>query len=147
MLRHLIAAATLAATVLLTGCTTTAAIKEAVAEAQAENAGADGLQAVLEFTVTDIEAAHALAVAADDKPAMQCWPAMHEWVAHLAEYRGAAELAEAATDGIFVKYQRARAVRRRLGSGVPEEVEIACAAMVDESSNFLKRLLVRLGAG
>ena len=133
-------------TLFLSGCTSYGAIQDAIAEAQAEDPNADKLAAVLHYGVKDAAAAYQAAVAADDQPAMVCWPVLGMWLQQLAAYREAVESAQDARDGVLLKYQRARNIRRQLaGGGAPEGVRIACSAMIDDSTDFLSGLVRRVG--
>lgn len=88
-----------------------------------------------DIVVADLESALALATAADDKPAMTCYPVLIDWAQHLVEYRD--QVVATAEAGVFTQYQRARNIRRRLEEGVPEEVGIACSRMIEESKGAI----------
>jgi len=101
----------------------------------------DRLEQLSNIALPDLESANRLAIAADDKAAMQCWPAVIEFAKHLDEYRQS--IGEAAP-GVFTSYQRLRNIRRRLSDGIPEDVHLACAAMVSESRSAIVNLLLRV---
>lgn len=129
----------------LSGCA--GLVPDALQERLDQSGDADKIAITLQFAVEDAEAAHRLAVAVNDEPAMACWPAVKRYAEFLRNYRESAEAVETeGADGVFVTYQRARAIRRRLGDGLPEYVTIACAAMAEESRSFVKGLVLRLGA-
>lgn len=124
---------------LLAGCASQAPVLPVI-----DPSRGDALEQILEVSVADIRAAHELAIAAGDEPAKACWPVLEEWVAELAEYRGLTAPMDQ-SPGVATTYQRIRNIRRQVGSGVPEQVEIACSAMVHESAQFILRLAARLG--
>lgn len=121
----------------LVGCTAANVIKEDVGFD--ENA-----RAVSDFTLADLKAANQLAIAAGDEKAKACYPALIRFVEQdLQPYRDVTTEAET-VNGLFVKYQRARNLRRAVGDGVPEYIEIACSSMVNDSRSFIFRLLNRI---
>ena len=104
------------------------------------------------FVREDVNKARWLATAANDRPAMVCYEELLNWIDETADQKQRLVNAESGFDpdihlqgdGIVTAYQRARNLRRRIQKSVPEEVKIACAAMVYESKSFLTRLLFRI---
>lgn len=106
--------------------------------------GGDPLVALAEISAENFEAALQAAELADDRAAVRCWSALIPKARELGEYRAAVEQLEAEGGGLPLAYQRTRNLRR-FRTGQSEELQLACAAMVDDSVDFVRRLLGRLG--
>jgi len=100
----------------------------------AERAVGDVDEPRFAFVLADIDAAQALAVAANDPAAVQCYTTLSGKVERLG---GRLELPVV---GVVSAYQRARNVRRLVTGGVSDELRAACAWMLMDSRSFLRRL-------
>lgn len=96
-------------------------------------------QALADFTVSDLKAAHASAVQTNDAVAARCWEVLAK---HVNE-RAAAPTTEAV--GAATAWQMARNLRRRLEQGVPEEVNAACAPLVTSAAGTVLKLRKLIG--
>lgn len=128
------------AALLLAGC---ANLSGQVDEQALEEEGGDRLAALASVTARDGAAALAAARLAGDTRAIMCWETLVPWIHSLHDYRIEVEALQASGTAYLLKYQRARNVRRFV-TAPPEDLDIACAPML-EDNDFLGKLVRRLG--
>jgi hypothetical protein len=95
------------------------------------------------FTLADLDAAHASAVAHQDPVAAGCWQAVGDALRAQGEIPSTA--AASSSSGAATAWQIARNVRRRIGAGVPDAVNTACAPLVLDAQKTLARLGLMIG--
>lgn len=125
------------AMIALAGCSTLGTKKDPIRRVEQD------VSKALAKAVPDAQQASRLATAAHDVPAMMCYPQLIKWLKGLKIYQG--EATDKASVGAFVTYQRVRNLRRGFTSGVPENVRVACSAMVNESKGVVFKLLAKIG--
>lgn len=115
----------------LSGCATVAG------SSPAQGAAEDQLEKV---TKADLDSAIAEASAAGDDQAVKCFTLVQDFVGKGAP---AADI-----KGVFSAFEATRLLRRRVDTGVPEELHIACAPLIlDARITLVKLGLIAAGAG
>lgn len=97
----------------------------------------DDLESLRQLTLADLRAAQKDAEAHKDIIGATCWKQLAISLEGLSDH-------DNPIIGIATAHQTARNIRRRLEAGVPEEIRLACAALVDDGSRFLIRLARRI---
>ena len=119
--------------VLLLGACTITPPPAATGDVQAD------LAALGRFTVADLQAAQADAIAHNDVIAAACYPALIQFVSGLPAVGGTVA-------GAFSAFQQARDLHKGVSAGLPDYLRLGCAALVqDEKQMILK--LAAIGAG
>lgn len=99
----------------------------------------DQLQKIAAFTLADLAAADADAVAHGDVIAHACYPALEKFVSGLPSPTGTVA-------GAFAAFQKARDLGNQAQAGVPSYLTIGCAPMVVDTQTLLAKL-AGIGAG
>lgn len=100
----------------------------------------DEIVALAELAKADVESALADARAHKDKAAVLCYAELLDKLEDLPK------LTASRVVGPVSAFQKARNIRKRIDEGVSEDVEIACAALANETRGTLRRI-VRLVGG
>ena len=125
--------------VIVTGLALTACAADPQAVRNQADAAASVKQ-LSEFTVADLAAADADAVAAGDVLAHACYPALAAYVQTLqAKFPGTA------TVGVATAFQRGRDLAKGVKGGIPVELQLGCAPLVMDATTDVRQFLIRLG--
>jgi hypothetical protein len=92
-----------------------------------------GLESLRSFAVDDLTRAHAIAVAAEDGVAANCYAALLD----MAENTPGLPDTDVGRTGGFTVFQVGRNISRRVAGGVPEKVHVACAPLVVDAETTL----------
>ena len=103
------------AVVALTGCATAQ---------PAATTSPDVLQQISQFTIADLQAADADAVANNDVIAHACYPALEQFVKSLPGANGTTTVA-----GAFSAFQQARDLRNSVAAGIPTYLTMGCGPL------------------
>lgn len=122
------------AALLLAGCSATATVGTPAAPV-----APSGLSQLASFTVTDLMAADADAVANNDAIAHACYPALAKFVSTLAPSGGNVV-------GAFSAFQKARDLHKGVSAGLPDYLKIGCAPLIVDEQMMIARLAA-IGAG
>lgn len=101
----------------------------------------DEIAALTELAKTDIESALSDARAHKDKAAVLCYSELLDKIEDLPK------LTASRVVGPVSAFQKARNIRKRIDEGVSEDVEIACAALANETRGTLRRIVRLVGGG
>lgn len=99
----------------------------------------DALGKISQFTVADLQAADADAVAHNDAIAHACYPPLIKFVQSLQGPNGTVA-------GAFSAFQAARDIRLGVQSGLPVDLKLGCSALVQDETQLLIKLGL-IGAG
>lgn len=99
----------------------------------------DLFSAVSKVTVADLDAAMADAQQNNDVIAMNCYPVLKKYV--LMGSQGTTKIV-----GAFSAYQKARDIKKGIGAGVPDDLKLGCAAMLQETRDFVLKMAAIAGA-
>lgn len=91
------------------------------------------------FVLADIQAALAIAREGEDRMAIMCWETLADIVAK--------DKTGVKVKGVLSAFQKARNRRRKVQSGVDEELQISCAPMAVGSGTAVLRLIRKLTIG
>lgn len=111
----------------------------AAASGGAAAPASDPLKAISDFTLADLQAADADAVAHRDAIAHACYPALEVFVKSFPSSLGTVK-------GAFSAFQSARDVGNGLQQGVPIYLRLGCSALVMDTQQLLVKLAA-IGAG
>lgn len=114
-----------------------AACTQTLPAGPAGQASADPLGDIAKFTIADLQAADADAVAHNDVLSHACYPALIKFVGEL-QTQGS----NLTVSGAFSAFQKARDLRRSVQGGIPDYLKLGCAPLVQDEVT----LLVKLGA-
>lgn len=89
-------------------------------------------------SLEDLQAANMSAVDNRDTLAMACWPVLIQFVQSLKK--------DTKAIGPFSFYQRLRNIRRAAESGIPDEVRLGCAAMVQDSRDAVMEFMSKISS-
>lgn len=81
-------------------------------------------ESLSQFTVADLKAADADAVANGDEIAHQCYPALEQFIGSLPSSNASTTVV-----GAFSAFQKARDVRNAVAGGVPQYLTIGCGPL------------------
>ncbi len=93
----------------------------------------DPLSVFNKIVTADVDQALLMAQEDNDLEAMACYPVLKKYVS-----RGPAGVAQ--VKGAISLYQKARKIRHKVSSGVPQELKNACAPLLLDTEQFLLRL-------
>lgn len=105
-------------------------------------AAADPLSQLATFTIADLQAADADAVANGDAIAHACYPALIAFIQSLPNANSGTTVS-----GAFSAFQKARDFRNRVNQGVPTSLLMGCGPLVTQVRGDILVLLGRLGVG
>jgi hypothetical protein len=97
--------------------------------------GATPLQAIGQFTVADLQAADADAVANGDTIAHMCYPVMETFIMSITGSTGSTTVS-----GAVSAFQKARDLANKVASGVPQALKIACAPLLVDDTTLLAKI-------
>ena len=121
----------LLALLILSGCATSSVLQQLQADPNADLA-----TVIRNVTVTDLDAALADATAHNDTLALACYPVLKKYVT-------SNPIGQNDIKGPISGFQRARDVSKGIGnSGVPDDLRLGCAALVQDVREFAVRMSI-----
>lgn len=103
--------------------------------------GPNPVAAISTFTVTDLQAADADAVATNDSIAHTCYPALIQFVQSLPSSTGSTTVS-----GAFSAFQKGRDLRNVAAGGVPTYLTLGCGPLYAQVHADLLTFLAGVGA-
>ena len=121
------------AALFLTSCAT----REVVSRLK-EDPEAKLFDVVRQVAIEDLDAAMADATAHNDAIAMACYPVLKKYVQ-------LGDTGKSKIVGAFSAFQRARNFSANIGGGVPDDLRLGCAALVQDGRDFVIRMGIIAG--
>ena len=100
----------------------------------------DLLASLHSVTAKDLDAATARAQAGGDAIGAACYPI-------LKKYLGMGREGEDQIAGAFDAFEKARLARKSIPLGIPDDLRLGCAALVQDERDFVLRMAAIAGAG
>ena len=100
----------------------------------APTTGATPLQAIGQFTVADLQAADADAVANNDTIAHMCYPAMETFIMSVTGSTNTTTVL-----GAVSAFQKARDLANHITAGLPVSLKVACAPLLVDDTTLIAK--------